>query len=122
MLAKMLVERRAPRNELETEPVVDHRETARGQSDALAVDAAHIVIRPRRSVREAGALGDRAGRRVEVARVQGLDETLRENDALPLAARQSLLGEVARPRIRSEERRVGKACVSTCRSRWSPYH
>src|SRR3546814_12381034 len=23
---------------------------------------------------------------------------------------------------RSEERRVGKQCVSTCRSRWSPYH
>src|SRR3546814_18122478 len=23
---------------------------------------------------------------------------------------------------RSEERRVGKACVRTCRSRWSPYH
>src|SRR3546814_11841189 len=22
----------------------------------------------------------------------------------------------------SEERRVGKECVSTCRSRWSPYH
>src|SRR3546814_11562883 len=27
--------------------------------------------------------------------------------------------EVAR---RAEERRVGKECVSTCRSRWSPYH
>src|SRR3546814_16531524 len=26
------------------------------------------------------------------------------------------------PRMRSEERRVGKACVSTGRSRWSPYH
>src|SRR3546814_11550666 len=28
------------------------------------------------------------------------------------------------PRVvaRSEERRVGKECVSTCRSRWSPYH
>src|SRR3546814_13597494 len=25
-------------------------------------------------------------------------------------------------RWRSEERRVGKECVSTCRSRWSPYH
>src|SRR3546814_18462774 len=25
-------------------------------------------------------------------------------------------------RARSEERRVGKECVSTCRSRWSPYH
>src|SRR3546814_17503094 len=24
--------------------------------------------------------------------------------------------------IRSEERRVGKECVSTCRSRWSPDH
>src|SRR3546814_16325731 len=26
------------------------------------------------------------------------------------------------PSMRSEERRVGKECVSTCRSRWSPYH
>src|SRR3546814_6036759 len=28
----------------------------------------------------------------------------------------------ALPHGRSEERRVGKECVSTCRSRWSPYH
>src|SRR3546814_7009558 len=27
-----------------------------------------------------------------------------------------------RPRMRSEERRVGQECVSTCRSRWSPCH
>src|SRR3546814_15807926 len=27
-----------------------------------------------------------------------------------------------RKQPRSEERRVGKECVSTCRSRWSPYH
>src|SRR3546814_9584380 len=27
-----------------------------------------------------------------------------------------------REAMRSEERRVGKECVSTCRSRWSPYH
>src|SRR3546814_16498800 len=26
------------------------------------------------------------------------------------------------PLLRSEERRVGKECVSTCRFRWSPYH
>src|SRR3546814_12903204 len=33
-------------------------------------------------------------------------------------------GRNARPirEDRSEERRVGKECVSTCRSRWSPYH
>src|SRR3546814_2093684 len=32
--------------------------------------------------------------------------------------------QIALPRgqRRSEERRVGKECVSTCRSRWSPYH
>src|SRR3546814_16656774 len=29
---------------------------------------------------------------------------------------------VLHPAERSEERRVGKECVSTCRSRWSPYH
>src|SRR3546814_4512738 len=28
----------------------------------------------------------------------------------------------AEAHLRSEERRVGKECVSTCRSRWSPYH
>src|SRR3546814_16289141 len=29
---------------------------------------------------------------------------------------------IEQPQKRSEERRVGKECVSTCRSRWSPYH
>src|SRR3546814_7663310 len=36
-----------------------------------------------------------------------------------LAADSALIAESAG---RSEERRVGKECVSTCRSRWSPYH
>src|SRR3546814_12888460 len=29
---------------------------------------------------------------------------------------------VVQPLIRSEERRVGKECARTCRSRWSPFH
>src|SRR3546814_13098929 len=29
---------------------------------------------------------------------------------------------ISRVPTRSEERRVGKECVSTCRSRWSPHH
>src|SRR3546814_12668857 len=33
---------------------------------------------------------------------------------------RALLGQKWRD-TRSEERRVGKECVSTCRSRWSPY-
>src|SRR3546814_16218918 len=32
------------------------------------------------------------------------------------------LAEAGRGTARSEERRVGKECGSTCRSRWSPYH
>src|SRR3546814_7939862 len=33
-----------------------------------------------------------------------------------------LVARVLAVEHRSEERRVGKECVSTCRSRWSPYH
>src|SRR3546814_2401726 len=35
---------------------------------------------------------------------------------------RGLEGAGRHARQRSEERRVGKECVSTCRSRWSPYH
>src|SRR3546814_2113898 len=34
----------------------------------------------------------------------------------------SMLAPTGSTLPRSEERRVGKECVSTCRSRWSPYH
>src|SRR3546814_15122729 len=37
--------------------------------------------------------------------------------------RDALRGRLGRgDAVRSEERRVGKECVSTCRSRWAPYH
>src|SRR3546814_21082831 len=39
---------------------------------------------------------------------------------MPLASTGKI--DKMRLRSRSEERRVGKECVSTCRSRWSPYH
>src|SRR3546814_13464089 len=44
----------------------------------------------------------------------GMVEKLRE---IKDAARYVPVGDG-----RSEERRVGKECVGTCRSRWSPYH
>src|SRR3546814_13507529 len=40
---------------------------------------------------------------------------LEYEDYMPYRVRVGAVG-------RSEERRVGKECVSTCRSRWSPYH
>src|SRR3546814_20450812 len=41
----------------------------------------------------------------------------------PEAVRELITRHLAqRFGARSEERRVGKECVSTCRSRWSPYH
>src|SRR3546814_2380550 len=47
--------------------------------------------------------------------------------SLALAVRMKFLKSVhglipGAGRLRSEERRVGKECVSTCRSRWSTYH
>src|SRR3546814_12435277 len=48
----------------------------------------------------------------------GVGRTLVEN-ALDTSERVDPQAQIEE---RSEERRVGKACVSTCRSRWSPYH
>src|SRR3546814_15636899 len=52
-------------------------------------------------------------------------QTLRQQDLIETPCTQarpagSSLNEGEGPR--SEERRGGKECVSTCRSRWSPYH
>src|SRR3546814_4765061 len=40
----------------------------------------------------------------------------------PPSVRRSSSFPACASTIKSEERRVGKECVSTCRSRWSPYH
>src|SRR3546814_14013390 len=46
-----------------------------------------------------------------------------EPDALGYAETQDIIGQTLHGEAwRSEERRVGKECVSTCRSRWSPVH
>src|SRR3546814_15246377 len=42
--------------------------------------------------------------------------------ALVPALHTSTGSDTVKRLYRSEERRVGKECVSTCRSRWSPYH
>src|SRR3546814_12468273 len=81
-------------------------------------------------------VGDAAGQLAD--RLHLLSLTQRLLNLLPLGDRfgnpglQRLVEIPQRPlglmaigdvdRHRSEERRVGKECVSTCRYRWSPYH
>src|SRR3546814_12109031 len=84
---------------------------------------------------------DLAGRTVLLHAEQGFGNTLQFCRYAPLIAARggrvvlecqppltrlltSLAGtaEIVARGARSEERRVGKECVSTCRSRWSPYH
>src|SRR3546814_17526351 len=89
--------------------------------------------------RRADALDRRIHRVEAVAERAGLvvadDAVARMHDLQPVLA-QSRRAVAAHPRARrelrhlrgaaveerSEERRVGKECVSTCRYRWSPYH
>src|SRR3546814_16989350 len=55
-------------------------------------------------------------------RVQQLGSDAASAVGLICAALQEIKIEKGAADIRSEERRVGKECVSTCRSRWSPSH
>src|SRR3546814_19686028 len=101
--------------------------TARSLGDrrlrlALGADEQHLA-----------AGGDRLAHEIERAGEQrnGLREI---DDVDPVAIAENIrlhlgvpaVGLVAEMRSsleqRSEERRVGKECVSPCRSRWSPYH
>src|SRR3546814_7150242 len=79
-------------------------------SDVCSSDLAAIVFKDPRHL---GAVDAHAQR----SRQAGLDHRVGERRAQPGVVE---LAAHAHQR-RSEERRVGKECVSTCRSRWSPY-
>src|SRR3546814_12389107 len=57
-----------------------------------------------------------AGECLPFARRAMNEQNARRARAIEFGVLQRVAGD------RSEERRVGKECVSTCRSRWSPYH
>src|SRR3546814_2747385 len=66
------------------------------------------------------ALGPRMRVPIHVHEMGGVDRRIDLRRRQAGVAEQLL--ERAKVRARSEERRVGKECVSTCRYRWSPYH
>src|SRR3546814_7081160 len=68
-------------------------------------------------------LGQDAARRVPGAQEQHVVGGLRHASSSSLAPQAAAaMPKPPHTSGRSEERRVGKECVSTCRSRWSPYH
>src|SRR3546814_20228667 len=70
------------------------------------------ILEPRDRRFEIAGIGEPVGAdRPEIGEPEQVAVILRD-----IAARASIRQQ------RSEERRVGKECVSTCRSRWSPYH
>src|SRR3546814_14429635 len=54
-------------------------------------------------------------RQMLIATGSGMENILPDDKALEIVQQMT-------PHFRSEERRVGKECVSTCNSRWSPNH
>src|SRR3546814_13875624 len=80
-----------------------------------------------------GNLDERSGTGVLFSRNPLTGESLPYGEYLPRAQGEDVVSGKftplaldamlkCEPEARSEERRVGKECVSTCRSRWSPYH
>src|SRR3546814_12432457 len=91
----------------------DPRKKRAGMSGQCFREAAAVPRQERQSI-----LGDLDQFRMDVAAVETLSPRLQ----CLLQGREDRQRARARDQERSEERRVGKECVSTCRSRWSPYH
>ena len=59
----------------------------------------------------------------EAAEVPQPEEQPQEEEEIRNSSEQNHLPSAETDKMsRSEERRVGKECISLCRSRWSPYH
>src|SRR3546814_7691966 len=94
-----------------------------GQMDGAGVDgidphqlAADLRTRPDIDLIKILHCGDRKYRRFLVGDCRQQFDIGREIEPADIAISIASIGP------RSAERRVGKECVSTCRSRWSPYH
>src|SRR3546814_17843027 len=91
-------------------------------------DVCSSDLQQHRRLRQRGGFGDacRAGAEDEVGQPRG-DPAVSQRVAAVIGDHLAIMRELVEiqpvgQRKRSEERRVGKECVSTGRSRWSPYH
>src|SRR3546814_10972221 len=79
------------------------------EEDSLAENAERVNLHPLDQFRAMQAMTDKG---------EPVEDIAAHFFVTPAVVRQRL--KLAS--VRSEERRVGKECVSTCRSGWSPYH
>src|SRR3546814_12054441 len=90
----------------------------------------HVIGRTTSRVRLETVVSMGHRRRLDIVTAEGaatlfFDQGLGSWDAVDDPAfdsNASIADPIVATEARSEERRVGKGCVSTCRSRWSPYH
>src|SRR3546814_12629540 len=113
---------RRPPSSTSTVPPVPYTTLFRSTADlqcthqaARAADATAVSLRE---------ILDDVGRLIQRASGVWIDQQRKQRLAAKLANLRAKASATFRTRIdqRSAERRVGKACVSTCRSRWWPYH
>src|SRR3546814_14356522 len=95
-------------------------------SSDVCSSALRRLARPLPAAAEAQLKQDKAGtiKAVLVVQVDTASSTANDIAAIRKAIDAAGHGRAVparHHRLRSEERRVGKECVSTCRSRWSPY-
>src|SRR3546814_2715949 len=85
-------------------------------SDVCSSDLKYICVWSHSTIRGSNML-DRSPQSWRV--LASSSQHFPEQNVGPMQTPQLITGPLP---LRSEERRVGKECVSTCRSRWSPYH
>src|SRR3546814_20183597 len=90
------------------------------RQDNPAQNAAALL--PEAAAANRGVFYDADGRARSVGEIYATFQRKLQNNTAGLDTLQTVVAAATPARTRSEERRAGKECVSTFRSRWSPSH
>jgi hypothetical protein len=94
LLAKPLFQCGSPRHQLETEPIVDHRKTARTQRETLAVDTGDMFALDGRTVGKSGLGGNPCRGGAHIPFPQRIQQISGEDDPLSLSASEPFAGKM----------------------------
>lgn len=99
MLAELAVDRRRPGHELKSHAIVDHREAARRERQALTVGAGDVIAAGGADVSPAGLRRDLFRCARQFASPEGVDQSGVERDALAALLGQTASDQVLGPSI-----------------------